>query len=136
MKAAFDLDFDNIPSRSERTRSLKAMMDIDDGKARLLIFSFTYQSDVVYAIFTDQVEKVVRNKKAIQESSDEAVGDDEDVVMADDSDVDVPPVKPKRQRKPKKVVPVGKNGLKKRRVVKSRMTTDAKGYMGKSYFCV
>ncbi|KAI0755467.1 DNA polymerase subunit Cdc27-domain-containing protein [Irpex lacteus] len=107
MKAAFDLDFDDIPSRSERTRSLKAMMDIDD----------------------DQVEKVVRNKKAIQESSDEAIGDDEDVVMADDSDVDVPPVKPKRQRKPKKVVPVGKNGLKKRRVVKSRMTTDAKGYM-------
>ncbi|KAI0747421.1 hypothetical protein BC629DRAFT_177138 [Irpex lacteus] len=114
MKAAFDLDFDDMPSRSERTRSLKAMMDIDD----------------------DQVEKVVRNKKAVQESSDEAVGDDEDVVMADDSDIDVPPVKPKRQRKPKKVVPVGKNGLKKRRVVKSRMTTDAKGYMGKSCFCV
>ncbi len=36
MKAAFDLNFDDIPSRSERTRSLKAMMDIDDGKVRSL----------------------------------------------------------------------------------------------------
>ncbi|KAI0255089.1 DNA polymerase subunit Cdc27 [Lactifluus subvellereus] len=34
----------------------------------------------------------------------------------------------KPQRKPKKEVPVGRNGLKKRRVVKSRMTTDDKGY--------
>jgi DNA polymerase delta subunit 3 len=39
----------------------------------------------------------------------------------------------KTQRKPKKEVPVGRNGLKKRRVVKSRMTTDEKGYFGASY---
>lgn len=41
-------------------------------------------------------------------------------------------VKPKRPRKKveKKVVPVGRNGLKKKRVVKSRMSVDAKGYMG------
>jgi DNA polymerase delta subunit 3 len=38
----------------------------------------------------------------------------------------------KAQRKPKKVVPVGSNGLKKKRVVKSRMTTDDKGYFGAS----
>ena len=38
----------------------------------------------------------------------------------------------KTQRKPKKEVPVGRNGLKKRRVVKSRMTTDEKGYFGAS----
>ena len=36
----------------------------------------------------------------------------------------------RKQRKPKKEVPVGRNGLKKRRVVKSRMTTDEKGYFG------
>lgn len=36
----------------------------------------------------------------------------------------------KAQRKPKKEVPVGRNGLKKKRVVKSRMTTDDKGYFG------
>lgn len=52
-------------------------------------------------------------------------------------DEEVKPV-PKK-RKPKKVIPVGSNGLKKRRVVKSRMTTDAKGYMGKHMsfiFCI
>ena len=51
-------------------------------------------------------------------------------MMVDDSDVE--PAKPKRRRKEKKIVPVGKNGLKKRRVVKSRMKTDEKGYMGES----
>ena len=38
----------------------------------------------------------------------------------------------KAQRKPKKEVPVGRNGFKKRRVVKSRTTTDDKGYFGAS----
>ena len=38
----------------------------------------------------------------------------------------------KTRRKPKKGVPVGRNGLKKRRVVKSRMATDEKGYFGAS----
>ena len=42
------------------------------------------------------------------------------------------PARKKTQRKPKKEVPVGRNGLKKRRVVKSRMTTDEKGYFGAS----
>jgi len=35
----------------------------------------------------------------------------------------------KRKPKPKKVIPVGSNGLKKRRVMKIRATTDAKGYI-------
>ena len=38
----------------------------------------------------------------------------------------------KAQCKPKKEVPVGRNELKKRRVVKSRMATDDKGYFGAS----
>ena len=38
----------------------------------------------------------------------------------------------RKPRKPKKEVPVGRNGLKKRRTVKSRMTTDEKGYFGAS----
>jgi DNA polymerase delta subunit 3 len=42
------------------------------------------------------------------------------------------PARKKVQRKPKKEVPVGRNGLKKRRTVKSRMTTDEKGYFGAS----
>ena len=42
---------------------------------------------------------------------------------------DVPKPKP-RKRKEKKVIPVGRNGFKKKRVVKSRMRVDEKGYMG------
>jgi hypothetical protein len=37
---------------------------------------------------------------------------------------------PPRKRKTKKVIPVGRNGLKKRRVEKSRTSFDEKGYMG------
>jgi DNA polymerase delta subunit 3 len=45
----------------------------------------------------------------------------------EDEDEDVKPQA--KKRKSRKVVPVGRNGLKKRRVLKSRTTTDAKGYM-------
>lgn len=38
--------------------------------------------------------------------------------------------KPKRKRKAKKIIPVGRNGLKKRRVEKTRTEFDEKGYMG------
>ena len=51
--------------------------------------------------------------------------DDMDV----DYDVDDIP-KPRRKKKEKKVIPVGKNGLKKRRVVKTRTAMDDKGFMG------
>jgi hypothetical protein len=51
---------------------------------------------------------------------------DGDVEMEDE---EVPKAKPK-QRKPRKTVPVGRNGLKKRRVIRSRTTADEKGYMG------
>lgn len=47
--------------------------------------------------------------------------------MEDDMDI----VKPQpKKRKPKKVIPVGRNGLKKKRVEKSRMKEE-NGYMGK-----
>ena len=51
--------------------------------------------------------------------------------MDEEMEEDVPKPKP-RKRKEKKVIPVGRNGLKKKRVMKSRMTMDAKGYMGTS----
>ena len=65
---------------------------------------------------------------------------DEDVEMADvhdepefeaESELEPEPV-PKRKTKPKgrKVVPVGSNGLKKKKVIKSKQTIDAKGYFG------
>jgi DNA polymerase delta subunit 3 len=41
-------------------------------------------------------------------------------------------IKPKpRKKKEKKVIPVGKNGLKKKKTLKSRTRVDDKGYMGK-----
>ena len=48
------------------------------------------------------------------------------------SDEPVPKTKP-RKRKEKKIVPVGRNGLKKKRVVKSKMDFDEKGYLGESF---
>ena len=74
-----------------------------------------------------------KSKSKVVESSDEEEksepGDDEDSMYVDDEPAEV---KPKRSRKKteKKVVPIGKNGLKKKRVVKSKMSLDAKGYMG------
>lgn len=63
-----------------------------------------------------------------------------DVEMGEDREPEpVPEPEPvqapirKQKRKPKKEVPVGRNGLKKKRVVKSRMTTDEKGYFGASF---
>ena len=54
---------------------------------------------------------------------------DDDIDMDDDSDP-APKTKP-RKRREKKVIPIGKNGYKKKRVMKSRMKMDEKGYMGK-----
>lgn len=46
-------------------------------------------------------------------------------MLSDDNPI---PIRPKIKRKPKKVIPVGKNGLPKRRVTKSRKSKNAKGY--------
>ncbi|KAG6821205.1 hypothetical protein H0H93_004026 [Arthromyces matolae] len=97
-----------------------AMMDIDD----------------------DQVTHVTRNNKLKgkvdkdddnrPEGEEEGEGKntfaadvDADVDMADDT---IPKIKTKK-RAPKKAIPVGRNGLKKRRVVKSKSLVDEKGYM-------
>ena len=56
--------------------------------------------------------------------------DVEDSMYVDDEPAQVKPKKP-RKKVEKKVVPVGRNGLKKKRVVKSRMSLDTKGYMGR-----
>jgi len=70
---------------------------------------------------------VSRGTSNAQKEEEEEGSEDEDVTMADDL-----AQKPKpKKRKQKKVIPLGHNGLKKKRVVKSRTTVDAKGYMGK-----
>ncbi|KAG6910013.1 hypothetical protein DXG01_013735 [Tephrocybe rancida] len=105
-KAAVDSDNEDV----------LAMMDIDD----------------------EQVTRVSRVSRAPSRADDDDDEEEDDIEMEEkapeaDEDVDmlddtVSKPKPKK-RAPKKVVPVGSNGLKKRRVVKSRSTTDAKGYM-------
>ena len=60
-------------------------------------------------------------------ASSKHTGDEEDVSMPDHhASID----KKLRKKKVKKVVPVGQNGLKKKRIVKSRMKVDDKGFMG------
>lgn len=71
-------------------------------------------------------------RSRVAESSDEEENteprDVEDSMYVDDEPAEVKPKKP--TKKVKKIAPVGGNGLKKKRVVKSRMTLDTKGYMG------
>ncbi|OBZ76082.1 Peroxisomal biogenesis factor 2 [Grifola frondosa] len=95
-----------LSSDSEAERSLKAMMDIDD----------------------DQVVRASCPETVIQpEDIANLKVEDEDAEMADEQQ---PVLKAKsRKKKEKKVIPVGRNGLKKKRVQKTRMTMDAKGYM-------
>ncbi|KDQ53171.1 hypothetical protein JAAARDRAFT_162049 [Jaapia argillacea MUCL 33604] len=88
---------------SDVEKSLQAMMDIDD----------------------DQVEKVSRSTTKVEAIPEP--NEDGDVDMEEEP---VPAPKPKpRKRKEKKEIPVGRNGLKKKRVVKSRTACDDKGYM-------
>lgn len=66
-----------------------------------------------------------------QDSEEE---DSEDVPTQDlEVDEEPVPVQKAKKRRPKKVVPLGSNGLKKKRVMKSRQTTDAKGYMSRLF---
>ena len=69
-----------------------------------------------------------RRKPNETEDANDVVNEDEDVGMSDSTDIALP-AKP-RQKRTKKVVPVGRNGLKKLRVIKSRTKLDDKGYMG------
>ncbi|KAJ7497996.1 DNA polymerase subunit Cdc27 [Mycena galericulata] len=86
---------------SQAEKNLRAMMDIDDG-------------DVTRA-----------SRDVPSEPEDEDVEMESPDVDMSDGDSKPAPVK----RKPRKVVPVGKNGLKKKRVVKSKTHIDEKGYM-------
>lgn len=101
-----DLDLD-AGAESE----LRAMMDIDD--------------DLVTRV-SRTVTSAASESATSPPVSDVDMEDRESVPAAEPEPAPAPSRKP--QRKPKKQVPVGRNGLKKRRVVKSRMKTDDKGY--------
>lgn len=90
---------------SDTERDLRAMMEVDD----------------------DQVIHASRDVQAVKKEEEEEEPSkqcEDDVDMADET-----APAPKKKRKEKKVIPVGRNGLKKKRVVKSRESIDAKGYI-------
>jgi len=71
-------------------------------------------------------------KPPTRETSPEPTADEsEDINMQDHEDISLEeePVH-KRPRKIKEEWPVGRNGLRKRRIEKERMSTDDQGYMG------
>ncbi len=82
--------------------------------------------------FIDKVERprhgMLKQEEEEEEEADAEAPFDDDVAM---SDSDVPKPKP-RARKAKKVVPVGSNGLKKKRVMRTEKFVDDKGYMSAS----
>ncbi|KAI0052277.1 hypothetical protein FA95DRAFT_1377918 [Auriscalpium vulgare] len=108
-----DEDEDEKPSRRpagktkmnpKAEKELRAIMDIDD----------------------EQVTMVTRQPSEVDPDTDgdvEMAVDEEDIQSAPEP---APIAKPKR--KVKKEIPVGRNGLKKKRVMKSRSTMDDKGY--------
>ncbi|KAH0832838.1 DNA polymerase subunit Cdc27 [Lanmaoa asiatica] len=93
--------------------SLRAMMDIDDGPAMSTL-----------GVRRRRKKKKKKQKKGTRLRKKRQ----RQPATSEDEESDYAPVVSKK-RKPRKVVPVGRNGLKKRRVTKSRTTTDAKGYM-------
>ncbi|KIP12701.1 hypothetical protein PHLGIDRAFT_133284 [Phlebiopsis gigantea 11061_1 CR5-6] len=114
-----DSDDDEIASKTEA--SLRAMMDIDDDH----VIRISRQGSRATSVPTSPEPEPEPETEAKADASS-----DGDVEMAD-SDLDVKP-KQVRKRKEKKVIPLGSNGLKKRRVVKSRRERDAKGFLGRS----
>ncbi|KAF8575231.1 hypothetical protein K439DRAFT_1641573 [Ramaria rubella] len=91
------------------------------GKGRVLVSDEEEDNDPsVRAMMDLDDSKVIENNRA------EGQKQEEDAEMLSDSEPI--PVRPKAKRKPKKVIPVGKNGLPKKRVVKSKRSKNAKGY--------
>lgn len=66
-----------------------------------------------------------------EDATKEAPKDEgEDVEMEDDYEASLNAAKPRRRRAPKKRVPLGRNGLPKRRTQVSKTSVDANGYIG------
>ncbi|KAG1718401.1 DNA polymerase subunit Cdc27-domain-containing protein [Suillus lakei] len=121
-----------IPSATSNTRVKKGVVMSDDedeqvpSKSRKEITRSTSDSERSLAAMMDiDDDQVVRASRLSSCRADDVVDDTGDEVDQTDEDLK-PQVK---KRKTKKVAPIGRNGFKKRRVLKSRTTTDAKGYM-------
>jgi DNA polymerase delta subunit 3 len=73
-------------------------------------------------------DQVIRVSRApVNEPKEEPVTDQEDAAASDHKEIIY---KKTKKKKEKKIIPTGRNGLPKRRVVKSRAIQDEKGYMG------
>jgi len=128
-------DEDNNSSR-DSVRALKSMMAMDDG---VFLFPRGGTCRISGSHFSaDQVEKAPRQpKRRLEEEEDSELEQEAPKGADQDGDVKMSDTmkakpKPRPRKKEEKVVPVGQNGLKKRRNMKSRMHVDEKGYMGTS----
>lgn len=121
---------------SEAEREARALMDIDDGNKK---FPGSLLGVFFLTIFLDQVERVSHAPStSVSELGDGSEPDRVSVKMEEEEDVDMVDdtavSKPQKKRKAKPVIPVGQNGLKKRKVTKTKYSTDAKGYSRMSFF--
>jgi DNA polymerase delta subunit 3 len=94
------------------------------------VVSHYHYSWSYYYFSTDQVEKVVHetSTNASTANDDDEKEQMDDVDMADGTTAEPKKIRKKRE---KKTIPVGKNGLKKKKVMKTKKTMDDNGYMRK-----
>ncbi|TBU49594.1 DNA polymerase subunit Cdc27 [Dichomitus squalens] len=113
---------------SDAERSLRAMMDMDDDDVELASKSRPRPNPkLIPTVPSDEdIEMAASEPEPVPPSEPER--DDEDMEMGLEEDIPKPKPQPKKKAA-KKAWPVGRNGLKKKRIVRSRVTTDAKGYM-------
>jgi len=81
---------------------------------------------------TDQVEKVVHETSTHVSTVNDAENEQLDDVDMADGTTSVP--KKTRKKREKKIIPVGGNGLKKKKVTKTRRMIDENGYMREYLF--
>ncbi|KAF8916259.1 DNA polymerase subunit Cdc27-domain-containing protein [Mucidula mucida] len=138
-----ELDSENDATPSKENVKTSNILDSDDEEDAPIVrrkrnikkaIPVEHDSDLeaMMAMDDDDVVRISRDKAPSLKGDDSDMEQDQYVMEnkdEDDMDIDVPPVpKKKTTRKPKVVIPVGKNGLRKRRMVKQRTTQDAKGY--------
>ena len=116
-------------------------MDVDDEEVEgaysvigllhvhmLTRFTVVRRSNKPSKVVDSDVDEDASMKDVEEEDEETSPVRDED---EDEDEDDKPAPKKRKPRKTKASIPVGKNGLKKKRVIKSRETTDKKGYVGK-----
>jgi DNA polymerase delta subunit 3 len=110
----------------EIDQATMALMDIDDGLCVLTIYHY---SRFRYFL-TDQVEKVIHetSTNVSTANDDDEMEQMDDVEMADGTTSEP---KKARKKREKKIIPIGRNGLRKKKVMKTKKTMDDNGYMRK-----